>query len=268
MQRHRTATLVCAALLAISACADQPRDPMPPTSPSASSDLRDLLAGRTFLSTDVDGHTLVEGTQIALSFERTSINANAGCNGLGGTLSFEGDVAVVSDMLQTLMGCEAPLQEQDQWLTGLLASRPTLSLDGDVLTMTGSDVTLTLLDREVAEPDLALVGTTWTLDTTIVGETASSVPANSAASITITDGTAAVHTGCNRGNAGTEISDGVITFGPMATTKMACEQALMDLESFVTRVLSGQVSYAIEADRLTFTQSGEGETLGLVFVAQ
>ena len=114
-----------------------------------------------------------------------------------------------------------------------------------------------------------LVDTTWVIDGLISGNDVSSVPENSEASITISDGTAAVHTGCNRGNANVEITDDTITFSPMATTMMACEPALMDLESAVTRVLAGEVDYVIDADRMTISSEGaDGATIGLTLIAK
>ncbi len=281
MQRHLTAAIACAALLALGACGsdgspdstgDRTTDSLPSTTPSTDpsdvSELSSLLAGRTFLSTGLDGHTLVEGTQIALSFEHTSMSASAGCNQLGGTMSIDGDTLVVGDMMQTEMGCEEALMEQDTWLGSLLQARPTLSLDGDTLSVTSADSTVTLVDREVADPDLPLVGTTWVVDGLIDGDAISSVPKNTEASMTITDGQATLHTGCNTGDALIEISDSTITFEPVEITAMACEPDAMRLEAAVTNALRGEVSYSIEAGRLTLlVVDDDGETLGLTMIA-
>lgn len=260
MQRHLTAAIACAALLALGACGSD-------SSPD-SSEFSSLLAGRTFLSTELDGHALVEGTQIALSFQATSISASAGCNQLGGTMSIDSGTLVVGDMMQTEMGCEAALMEQDTWLGSLLQDRPTLSLDGDTLSVTSADSTVVLVDREVADPDLALVGTTWVVDGLIDGDAISSVPQNTEASMIITDGRATLRTGCNTGSALVEVSDSTITFDPVEITAMACEPDAMRLEGAVTNALGGEVSYSIEAGRLTLlVVDDDGVTRGLTMIA-
>lgn len=249
---------------------------MDPTSPNTEpgdtdiqSALATALAGRTFLSSAIDGRTLVDGTEVRLSFQIDALNAHAGCNTLGTTAAYDGATLVATDMFQTEIGCEPALAEQDLWLGELLMSRPTLVLEGDTLTIASPDTTITLTDRAVADPDRPLVDTTWVVNGLISGDAVSSVPANSAASITISDGSAAVHTGCNRGNAGVEITDDTITFAPMATTKMACEPELMELEFAVTRVLTGEVDYSIEAGQMTIsTKDADGGTIGLTLTAE
>ena len=82
--------------------------------------------------------------------------------------------------------------------------------------------TITFLDAAVAEPDQPLEGTRWVVDGLLANEGISTVPIGAEASITITDGTAAVEAGCNTGSAGVEITDTTITFGPLTLTRMAC----------------------------------------------
>ena len=281
MQRHLRAVIACAALLALGACGgdgapdsaggrttDSVPSTTPSTDPSDVSELSSLLAGRTFLSSDVDGYTLVDDTQIRLSFERDSVSASAGCNQLGGAMSVDGDTLVVGDMMQTEIGCEQVLMEQDTWLGSLLQTRPIVSLDRDTLTVTSANSTVILVDREVADPDLPLVGTTWIVDGFIDGEAISSVPQNIEASMIITDGTANVRTGCNTGGAAVEMSDTTITFQPVEITAMACEPDAMRLEAAVINALRGEVSYSIEAGRLTLmTGDDDGTTVGLTMLA-
>lgn len=236
-------------------------------------DLASALADRTWLSTDVSGRTLVDGSQIRLTFEDGSLATSADCNTMGGSYAIDGDALVAPDLFATEMGCEPALMDQDAWIGELLRSRPTLALDGDQLTITGTvagdQVVVTLLDRVVADPDLPLVGTTWTVDGIVTGDSVSSVPIGGEASITIgDDGRAAIRTGCNTGNATVEIGDDTIAFGPMALTRMACAPDLDRLERAVVEVMAGEVAYTIEAGRLTLdTLSGTGETTGLTLTA-
>ena len=51
-----------------------------------------------------------------------------------------------------------------------------------------------------------------------------------------------------------------ITFGPIATTRMACDETSMEAEAHVLDVLQGTVTYEIEADVLTLTNGDLGLT--------
>jgi heat shock protein HslJ len=145
------------------------------------------LDGKTYLSTDVQGVALVPGSRIQLTFASGEVNANGGCNSIGGPYTIAGDRFTVTRMASTAMGCEAPLLEQDKWLVKLLEDAK-MALAGDTLTLDNGQVRLTLLDREIATPDKPLVGTDWVLDSILDGDTVSSVPAGVTASMRIVEG--------------------------------------------------------------------------------
>jgi len=126
-QIHRSLVLVSllGASLALGACGSEGAD----------------LAGRTFTSTEVRGHDLVEGSTITLTFEEGRISANGGCNTLNGSATWDGDTLEVAEPLaSTMMACDEALMAQDQWLTGYLTSSPALAVDGDTMTL-GDDTT-------------------------------------------------------------------------------------------------------------------------------
>lgn len=244
--------LAIASVATVIACsaADSP-------SPSSAS-----LDGRTFLSTDLEGATLVPGTRIRLAFADGSLNANGGCNTMGGAYSIDGDRLRASQMSMTEMGCDEPRMQQDQWLGGLLGD-VAFTLDGDTLTLTDGTIHLTLVDKEVATPDQPLEGTEWILDGIVSGDAVSSVPVGVTASIRITSGRVELKPGCNSGGGTVEVTADTLTFGPIALTKMACEPGPMSVETAVVAVLSGPVDYTIDADVLTL-DAGDA---GLIFRA-
>lgn len=215
------------------------------------------LDGRTFLSTDLQGAILVPGTRIRLAFEDGSLNANGGCNTMGGAFSIEGDRLRTSQMSMTEMGCDEPRMQQDQWLGGLLGD-VAFALDGETLTLTNGTVRLTLVDKEVATPDQPLEGTNWVLVGIVSGNAVSSVPAGVTASIRIGGGQLVLEAGCNKGAGTVEVTADTLTFGPIALTKMACEAGPMSVETAVTAVLSGPVGYIIDAGLLTLEAGGSG----------
>jgi heat shock protein HslJ len=216
------------------------------------------LAGRTFVSTDIEGRDLVPGSRVRLSFDVGRIGAQAGCNSMGGSVAIVDGRFVLDDLATTEMACDPALMDQDAWLAGFLDGA-AVTLVGDTLALANGGVVLTLVDREVADPDRPLVGTRWVVDGLISGEAVSSVPAGVVASLVFSaDGRVAVEAGCNSGGAPVEIAAATMTFGPLALTEMACEGPASEVERVVTAVLTGTVAYLVEADVLTLDHGGSG----------
>lgn len=224
----------------------------------------DPLRGHTFLSTAVKeagvDHQLASGTRVSLQFtDDGRLLANAGCNTLNGSISVAGGKLSGGDLAMTEMGCAPELMAQDTWLAELLRSEPAWRLDGPELTITSSRTELTLVEREVAEPDVALVETTWVVDTLIDGQTSSSVPAGARATLVFGVDRVTVEGGCNTGSSGYELSGSTIKFDGAHMTLKACAEPLMRLEKTVVDVLAGAVAFEIAADRLTLEHpTGKG----------
>jgi len=222
------------------------------------------LAGMGFASSSVTGYDLVEGSEITMNFLDDSVSVDAGCNIMNGGFEIADGAFTASQLASSKMACEQPLMDQDILLSEFLASSPAIALDGSTLTLTGEVATITLDEIEPA----ALVGTTWTITGTGTTEAISSVPTDSAASITIADdGSIAVNTGCNTGAGSVEVTDTSLKFGPIDSTLIGCEPELADLEASVLAVLQGEVTYEIEGDTLSL-RSGEGaDAIGLDLTA-
>lgn len=229
----------------------------------------DELPGRTFLSTGVteDGRerALVEGTRVRLSFEEDQLTAQAGCNTMFAGYRLEDEVLRVDGVGGTEMGCPEALMAQDTWLVDLLGSAPVVAVDGDTVTLTGGGTMLTLLDREVADPDRPLVGTVWGVDSLISGDAVASVPGGAQARLTFgDDGTVEILSGCNEGSAPYthDAREGTLVVGDVVMTAEACEDERGDLEEAVLGVLrAGEVEVSIEGPSLTLRAGDRG--LGL-----
>lgn len=177
------------------------------------------LDGRTFWSTTVtEGgaeRSLVEGTRIELRFDGDQIGASAGCNSMGGSYSIADGVLVVGPLFATEIGCEPERQEQDDFVADLLGAGPTLVVDGDRLVLTTADIEVEFLDRVVADPDRALVGTEWEVTGFIDGEAAMSISVERAATMSFDDeSTLRGFDGCADYELAVEVSDGS-TGGPI-----------------------------------------------------
>jgi len=215
------------------------------------------LDGRTFLSTSVLEHgaerPLVSGTQIRLGFADGGISVQAGCNTIGGEYVLDGGVLhLPGPMSMTEMGCDPDRMAQDEWISRFLGSAPRVGLDGARLTLSGSGTVIELLDREVADPDRPLIGTSWHLESIVQGEGVSSVPAGLGATIEILeDGTVRLDTGCNEGGGDVSIGDGTLSFGTLTLTARGCEPDTSALEQQILQVLRGEVAFAIDGPMLS-----------------
>ena len=215
------------------------------------------LEHRTFLSTGLEGRSLVAGSTVRLAFENGQLSASAGCNSMGGPYRIEGDRLVAGQLATTEMGCAPALMEQDRWLAELLGGS-TIALDGDTLTLTRVEARLTLVDREVADPDRPLIGTRWVVDGLVSAGAVSSVPVGVTAALTFSNGRVDVEAGCNAGGGPVQVTDSMLDFGVISLTKMACAPEPMAVEGAVTALLSGTAGYTIEAGTLTLDGGGSG----------
>jgi len=90
------------------------------------------------------------------------------------------------------------------------------------------------------------------------GSAGSMTPAVEDAAATLSfgdDGTVTGSGGCNSLGGDYEVKGDEITFGPITSTLMGCEEPRMTQESFVTQVLTGTAQYEIEGDTLTITNN-------------
>jgi heat shock protein HslJ len=250
-----TVALLCVVFMV--ACASAP-----PPSPSPPSPAPAGLDGREFLSTSImhDGidRPLVAGTRIRLTFREGQLGAHAGCNHLGAAYVLNENGLVLGSLSTTDMGCDPPRHAQDEWLAGFLTATPTVTLDGATLTLEGGGTVMTLLDREVADPDVELVGPLWVLDAIVTGDAVSSVPAGVVASLRFNaEGWVEVDTGCNTGGGSYAADEATITFAPIGLTRIACMGPAGEVERVVLDALTAdRLDYAIDARSLTL---GAGE---------
>ena len=225
------------------------------------------LDGRTFVSTAVtqggEPFELVPDTEIRLTFTDGNLSASAGCNTIGGTYRLDGGTLVFEGGGMTEMGCDPERHAQDDWLSELLGSRPSLSLAGNELGITAGDTVISLVDREIAEPDLPLIGPLWTVDSLFSGDAVSSLPDGAVATLQFADdGTLEINAGCNTGSGRYTVDGSTMSLGDVVLTDMACAGAGGELEEAVLRVLSaGDLDFSIDAGSLTIMAGDVG--LGL-----
>lgn len=222
--------------------------------------LEEALLNRSFLLDSADGYTPVAGTTIRVNFDDQGFGFSAGCNSYFGDYSVCDGKLCIQGLGSTEIGCDPDHSAQDQWLADFFTSEPRIDLEGDQLTFTGAEATLVFLDREVANPDRPLTGRVWTVDTLIDGGAASNVPVSRPATLEFKDdGTLDVFSGCNDLVFDYQVDGDGITLSPVSSTRNACMGAAGEVSAHVSQVLTGTVTYEIQAQRLTLMNG----TLGL-----
>ena len=258
MKTTRLLATGIAVLLALTACSNG--------GDQAGSNGSDDLTGRTFVSTHVtfpggsDPSRLVNGTALSLTFTDNGISAAAGCNTMAGPASVQDDVLVIDGGLSmTEMGCDPERMAQDQWYADLLTSKPEVSVDGQQLTLSEAGTAIAMTDEKVTNPDRELVGTTWKLNSIVDADSVSSVPRGVTSDIVfVTDGQLRVNFGCNSGAGEYTVVGDEVRFGQISQTLMLCTGPAGDVESSVSKVLVGAVSFSIDGPTLTLKKGSAG----------
>jgi heat shock protein HslJ len=96
-----------------------------------------------------------------------------------------------------------------------------------------------------------LEGTMWNLTSVPSVE----IPSDTVPNATFQDGTVSGNSGCNTYHGSYETAGQELTFGPLASTMMACETPQMDLETAFLAALGSTASYAIEGDELILSDA-------------
>jgi heat shock protein HslJ len=246
MQKVRL--IVLAAILAATSCAsDRPRSDQWPT-------------GRTFLSTSVtengQDRPLVDSGHISLRFTAGSISARAGCNILDTDGRVDDHRLILGQVSMTDMACDQQRMAQDEWLSKFLSERPAWSLSGEELVLSSPTVRIRLLDRRMADPDRPLAGTRWVVVSIISHQAVSSMPSGVEAYLQLdTSGGFRGSTGCAPVAGSAAVHADRITFSTTGDPSPACTGPAAMLASAVLGVVRGEVSYRIEARRLTLTDA-------------
>jgi heat shock protein HslJ len=252
--------LAATALLALTACGNES---------AARPDSGASLTGRTFLSTSVTENgkprPLAAKTQVRLEFTTDGrLSWNAGCNSSQTSVSTsDGRLSLGKEITSTAMGCMGPLQDQDAWIGRVLLSKPAWKLDGDKLVLSTESTTISLLDKETAQPDRSLDGTKWKLTTVVSGESASYQAGFEKVWLTLNGERVTGSTGCNEFQGVVARATGKVTFGELATTRRACAGNAAAVESLVLKGLKGELTYQIDSSTLQLRST----TGGLDFTA-
>jgi heat shock protein HslJ len=199
--------------------------------------------------------------RVDLSLEGGEASGTSGCNQYGGSYEVDGSTITFGPLRSTEMACEPALMDLESAYLGALASVGEYELGPGRLELRGDGVPLRF-DAEAAPQPLALIGTTWALEALGGdGDAVSSPLAGTEVTLVLEDdGSAAGNGGCNAFNTMFETDEASISFGAVASTKMACEPDVMEQEASVFGALEDAAAFEIVGDVLTLSD-GDGAFL-------
>jgi len=208
-------------------------------------------------------------TRVTIRFEDDgTASGAAGCNSFAGSYT-EGDggALTIEPGATTQMACEEPLMQVEAAYIAALAELDASEVvdEGAGLVLTGGETTLTY-DAEVP---VALEGTRWRIDGLAIGGGAvSSTIAGADAHVSLDAGSLSGTTGCNRMTGGYETSgdasEGAISFGAVASTKMACQPDVAEQEATILAAIEATASYRIDGSTMTWSDGDGAFLLSLV----
>jgi heat shock protein HslJ len=222
------------------------------------------LAGDWVLTsgTTADGPlVLAAGHDATLTVDGDQVSGQSACNRFMGQVTVSGDSVSFGQLGGTQMACmPASVMELEQAYLAALAAVDTGARDGDVLTLTGPSTSLVFEPVPPVVP-AELVGTTWTLESVIDGDSVSSVLGQPAPLTLSEDASVAGATGCRTLRGKWALDDDSLSVTDIATTKQACPGALAEQDELVLAVLGGPAAVTLDGATLTLTLA-DGTGLG------
>lgn len=235
------AALTSIIALAVAACAVTP-EPSTPPGPT--------LAGTAWSVISVGGTDTLETARPTIAFGTDGQVVGTGsCNGYGGPYRLDGDAIEVGDLAATLILCQdAAIGAQEASFMAALRGAQRWRIDG------GGDLRLSGVSDIVARPAAAepsasgdaggIVGAWDLVELGPTADFAHLVPTIEFSA----DGTVSGFAACNTFS-GTYTTDGSsLSFGALATTKMACQRPASAVEADYVAALVGVTGWAIEPD--------------------
>jgi heat shock protein HslJ len=230
------------------------------------------LLGVTWVLDRASMMTLVDDVpkdaRVDIAFDGSQARGTSGCNSYGGDYEADDDSGALTfeELASTQMAClDDGLMDLEAAYLAALGDVTGYQVTGDqqALQLTGGKAVLTFQPAP-APVHVPLEGTEWTLTSIASPDTdaISSAVADTRVTLTMSGGEATGSGGCNTYHATYRGGEGgdALSFGPVAATNKACDQAVSDQEQAFFVTLGEVATYAVESDLLTLSD-GEGAVL-------
>lgn len=258
--RQATITLLALAGLLAACGAGQAAPSVPAASPG------DVVGTWVLTGGTIDGDNapVLADHRITMTITGSTIGGTAACNSYGGEITMGADGLHLDNLGQTDMACEDPAMAAEAAYMAALVRVREIVRDGHELVARGDGVELRFAALP-PPPTADLVGTTWVLDTMLVGDVAAS-PMGEPATLELSeDGTFTGSTGC-RTFSGDWVEQGDQIQAPSwGMDQTTCPPELSAQDDHVVSVIGDGFIPTIEGDLLTLMDPGG---IGLVYRAE
>jgi heat shock protein HslJ len=236
-----------------------------PSDPGASTG--EVIGDWVLTGGSIDGEDapVLADHRITMTITGSTIGGSAACNTYGGEITMGADGLHLDNLVQTEMACVDPAaMAAEAAYMGALARVREIVRDGEELVARGEGVEL----RFAAVPPLPtaeLVGTTWVLDSVLVGDVAGS-PVGEPANLELdADGTFSGSTGCRTFSGDWMEQGDQIVASSWGLDEETCPAELSVQDDHVVSVIGDGFIPTIEGDLLTLMDPG---SIGLVYRAE
>ena len=215
------------------------------------------LAGSAWKLATLNGQPALTTVSATLAFgQQGTVAGNDGCNMFSGTYKIDGSKLTITLGPSTMMACADAVMKQATAFTMALGKTASFSESAGKLTL--KDASGKELATFTTWQPAALSGTPWqaTGINNGKGGVSSTATTGMATALFGTDMKLSGNTGCNTYNTTYKTTGNTITIAtPMATTRMACDQALMEQEQQYLAALAKAAVFVVTESKLELRDS-------------
>jgi heat shock protein HslJ len=204
----------------------------------------------SYLAEDQTMTAMPADTTVDATFEAGQVRGSGGCNTYNGPYQVNGAEISIGPVSSTLKVCAGRAGDIEAGYFEYLDSTKTYTATADTLTLFDASGSAILV--YAPGPANPLVGG-WDVTGYNNGQggVVSPIPGTTLTARFGDDGSLSGSAGCNDYNGTYTIEGDAITIGPLATTRKACEEAIMTQEQQFLAALQGSTSYRISGDVVT-----------------
>ena len=208
---------------------------------------------------DASGKTVdaMADIPVTAAFNNGQLSGNGGCNNYFGSYKVDGSSLTITPAGTTMMACPEAVMAQEQALMAALSSSASYQVANDQLQIMNADGTVVLTFTAQVQPSLTQPVWSATFYNNGKGAVVNVLIGTTITAVFGADSTLSGTAGCNQYST-TYTIDGsnMIISGAIATTMMACEQAVMDQEMAYLAALPTTASYSIVNGALDLRTTG------------
>jgi heat shock protein HslJ len=181
-------------------------------------------------------------------FDAGQLSGSGGCNSFTSTYTLDGAKITIAQPASTLMLCEGAGGDVETAYFAALPTAASFTASAEKLTLfNGSGAAILEYDAGPADP---LAGS-WTVTGFNTGDSVDSPAEGTELTVTFENGAVSGSSGCNTFNGSYTLTGTTLAIGPLASTKMACEQPVMDQETAFLTTLQGATGFTTNGANVT-----------------